>query len=152
LLYLLDAARVEYEVITHNFDSTAIETAADTHTPRLEFAKTIVVEADRKYLLAVLPAHHKIDLDALAKALDLRHVSLVPESLLLKLFPDCAPGTTPPFGAYYHMPVIVAAPMAMDKHITFNAGSHVVAIRMSYADFERLVHPRVVAFSQKLQT
>lgn len=149
LIAMLNTNKVEYEVIPHEFDRSAAETAKDTHTARLEFAKTIVVKAGAKHVLAVLPAHHRIDLDKIAEAFGLQHAELVHETQLLELFPDCAPGTTPPFGNYYGMPVLVAAAMAMDENITFNAGSHVVAIRMSYADFERIVHPRVVAFSAK---
>jgi len=149
LVSLLDQSGITYEIIEHQRDYTAAETAADTQTPRLEFAKTIVVEVDGRYAMAVLPAHHRIDLDRLGLALGGTRAKLVPEPQLLTLFPDCESGAEPPFGPHYGIPVVVSAAMAMDEHITFNAGSHEVAIGMRYADFERLVHPRTVKFSEK---
>lgn len=53
--------QVSYDVIYHRHDETAQETAADTHTPGGQFAKTVTLWADGRYLIAVLPAHHKVD-------------------------------------------------------------------------------------------
>jgi Ala-tRNA(Pro) deacylase len=36
-----------------------------------------------------------------------------------------------------------------DEEIVFNAGTHRDAIRMKYADFKRLVSPRVADFAAK---
>ena len=47
----------------------------------------------------------------------------------------------PPFGNLYDMDVFVDKRLAMDQEIAFNAGSHTELIRLSYEDFERLVHP-----------
>ena len=37
--------------------------------------------------------------------------------------------------------------IAEDEEIAFNSGSHRDLIKMSYKDFERLVHPKVIPFS-----
>ncbi len=42
-----------------------------------------------------------------------------------------------------------AESLAEDEVIAFNAGNHTETIKLSYKDFERLVHPRVFRFSQK---
>ena len=52
-------------------------------------------------------------------------------------------GAAPPFGSLYDLPVYVSSALAEDEHITFNAGTHEDAVRMRYADFARLVQPRV---------
>jgi Ala-tRNA(Pro) deacylase len=53
----------------------------------------------------------------------------------------------PPFGNLYGIPVFVEESLTKDKEIAFNAGSHNELIRLSYADFERLVKPTVLKFS-----
>ena len=50
----------------------------------------------------------------------------------------------PPFGNLYGLEVFVAPELARDEEIAFNAGSHGELVRMRYADFERMVSPRVV--------
>ena len=50
----------------------------------------------------------------------------------------------PPFGNLYDMDVYVATKLAEDEDIAFNSGSHTELVRMSYADFERLVAPKVI--------
>jgi hypothetical protein len=60
LFTLLDQTGVHYEVIAHRRDVTAVEAASDTSTPRLEFAKTVVVRAGGDEVLAILPAHQAL--------------------------------------------------------------------------------------------
>jgi Ala-tRNA(Pro) deacylase len=56
-------------------------------------------------------------------------------------------GAMPPFGNLYGMEVFVSEELSRCREIAFNAGSHVEVIRMTYADFERLVQPKVLAFT-----
>ena len=52
----------------------------------------------------------------------------------------------PPFGNLYGMPVYVAASLADEKEIAFNAGTHTEVIKLAYEDFEQLVQPLVLDF------
>ena len=74
---------------------------------------------------------------------------LIREEEMMRLFPDCELGAEPPFGSLYDLPVYVASQIVQDEKITFNAGTHEEAIRMSYADFSRLVHPMIVDFARR---
>jgi Ala-tRNA(Pro) deacylase len=53
----------------------------------------------------------------------------------------------PPFGNLYGMAVYVDERLTKDKDFVFNAGSHYELLRISYADFERLVRPTALNFS-----
>lgn len=79
-------------------------------------------------------------------------VNLATEDELEALYPDCERGAMPPFGTLYHMPVYVSTAVAESKTITFNAGTHDEAIRMTYDDFARLMQPYVVDFSKPQHT
>ena len=50
----------------------------------------------------------------------------------------------PPFGNLYSMKVYVAASLAHETEIAFNAGTHTEIIKMAYADFARLVKPQII--------
>jgi Ala-tRNA(Pro) deacylase len=143
-----DAQSIRYELIAHPRDYTAQETAAHTHTPGPEFAKSVFVRADGEDIMAVLPAHHKIDMEKLRQALGATHLELADETHIKELCPDCDVGAAPPFGNLYDLPVVLSKSMEKDETITFNAGSHEDAIRIRLSDYRRLVQPRVAAFSR----
>jgi len=45
------------------------------------------------------------------------------------------------------MDVYASEELALNREIAFNAGSHVEILRMNYDDFERIVKPKVLAFT-----
>ena len=143
----LDKSGVKYEVAKHPVAFSAQTMAATMHEPGKFVAKPVLVKADGKYLLCVLAASLKIDLAALKAQLGAKSVELATEDDIGKLFPDCELGAEPPFGNLYDVPTIMDKALEKDDHIMFQAGSHEKAVRMSMADFRRLVSPRVMEFS-----
>jgi Ala-tRNA(Pro) deacylase len=142
----LDVNRTPYHVLKHHERYTALEIAAALHVAGRDLAKVVVVKADGRYAMAVLPAPWKVDLDQLARAMGVGRVELAKEEEMRDLFRDCEVGAEPPFGNLYGLPVYVDRTLTEDQDIFFEAGSHKEAIKMAYADFERLVHPRVGSF------
>lgn len=143
----LDANKIKYDVLTHPQAYTAQDVAAATQVPGKELAKSVVLKADDRFVLAVLPAPRKVDTEQLQKRLAAREVRMAQESELASLFPGCETGAMPPFGNLYGMAVYVDRSLTQDEEIVFNAGTHVEAIRMNYKDFERLVAPTVADFA-----
>ncbi|MFB3902082.1 MAG: aminoacyl-tRNA deacylase [Acidobacteriota bacterium] len=143
----LDENRVKYVTISHSLAYTAQEIAATAHVPGKELAKTVIVKADDRMAMAVLPASLKVNFELLADAIGAKKVTLATEKEFKQLFPDCELGAMPPFGNLYGMDVFVAESLTGDKEIAFNAGSHTELIRLSYEDFSRLVKPKVVKLS-----
>jgi Ala-tRNA(Pro) deacylase len=135
---------VDYERIRHRKDFTAQKTAEDTHTPPVEFAKTVFVCIDGSFAMAVLPATDQVSEQKLRLALDARAVELALEEETEDLCPDCEVGAAPPFGNLWDLPVYASPALAEDERITFNAGSHEEAVRLAYAEWVRLVKPQVV--------
>ena len=145
---LLDDADVEYEILHHKEDFRALATARDTHTPPAEFAKTVVLWIDGGYALAVLPADHSVALHRLERSLDADEVRLATETEMRELMPDCEVGAAPPFGALHGLPTYGCPNLERDERITFNAGTHRDAVRMSWADYVRLAEPAMVPMSR----
>ena len=141
----LDKEGIKYVSIAHSPAFTMQEVAASTHLPGSLMAKTVVVELDGQMAMAVLPANKRIILQDLREVSGSETLKFASEQDFLARFPDCEIGAMPPFGNLYGMEVCVAPALAQNAEIAFNAGSHTEVIKMSYADFERLVHPKVLA-------
>ena len=142
--HVLDEHFVCYETTPHVTDYTALETSEHTHTPGRAFAKAVILYADHDLVMAVVPAHHLVDLEAARQHLGARHVKLAREWRIKHHFPDCDSGAIPPFGNLYGMRVLVSPITERNAEITFNAGSHEMVISMSYVDYHNLVQPETV--------
>jgi len=147
VIKFLKKSGVKYEVTKHKPAFSAQEMAAVEHEPGKYVAKPVIVKADGKYVMCVLSACYKIDMRALKKQLGAKKVSLAEEKDMGKLFDDCDLGAEPPFGNLYDLPTIIDKALEKDDHITFQAGSHEKAIRMSMDDYRKLVNPQVLEFS-----
>jgi Ala-tRNA(Pro) deacylase len=142
---------IRYEVLGHRRAFTAQEEAAVTHVPGQAWAKTVICYAEGEPILAVLPALYNVDTEKLERLVPAKHVRLATEKELAPLFADCEPGAMPPFGCLYGRRVFVDYTLTLDPDIVFNAGTHVDAIRMRYADFADLVKPTVGDFGIRIQ-
>ena len=143
----LDANKIKYSLLTHSTAYTAQEIASLTHIRGEELAKTVIVKVDGRMAMAVLPASRQVDLALLRSSARSRNAVLATEVEFRDLFPGCETGAMPPFGNLYGLPVFVDESLSKDKEIAFNAGTHNDLIRLSYADFARLVQPKVVGFA-----
>ena len=144
----LDEHGVKYVSISHSTAYTAQEAAAMAHIPGKELAKTVIVKLDGKFAMAVLPASYHIEMDRLAELAGASKAELASEEEFSSLFPDCDTGAMPPFGNLYGLDTYVAESLTDDEEIAFAAGTHRELIKMPYADFERLVKPSVLKFSE----
>ena len=144
----LDEHNIKYTIIKHSSAFTAQEIAASAHISGKELAKTVMIKFDGKLAMAVLPASYKISFDDLKEVLGVEKVRLAYEQEFMDKFPDCEVGAMPPFGNLYGMEVYVAESLADDEEIAFNACSHTELIRMNYKDFEELVKPKRMKFSE----
>jgi len=143
----LDKSAVHYEVSEHAPAFTSQQMAAVEHEQGRYVAKPVIIKADGKYLMCVLSACYKIDLGALKSQLGARSVDLATEKEIGSIFDDCDLGAEPPFGNLYDLPVVMDKALEKDDHITFQAGTHDKAIRISMEDYRKLVKPKVLEFS-----
>lgn len=143
----LDSNHIKYVSIVHSPAFTAQEVAASAHIPGREMVKTVMIKIEGEMAMAVLPCNRKVVMQDLRELTGCDDVKLASEAEFQNLFPDCDVGAMPPFGNLYGMEVYAAPSLEADEYIAFNAGTHTEVIKMSYADFARLVQPNVVAFT-----
>jgi len=147
VIEFLDTSSAKYEVMHHRPTFTAQQMAAEDQIPGMQVAKPVVVKADGKHYMCVVPACCKVDLDALKSQLGVERLELAEENEMAKLFPDCALGAEPPFGGMYGLTTIMAKALQDDEYIVFQGGTHETAIKMDMDEYKRLASPRVLSFS-----
>jgi Ala-tRNA(Pro) deacylase len=146
----LEKNQVRYEVGYHERVYTSQEIAAAMHVPGKELTKVIMVKADGKMTMLVLPASYRVDTKKLKKVFQCKRLGIAKEKDFEELFPDCEIGAMPPFGNLYNLEVWVDQILTEDEFIVFQAGSHVETLRIKYSDYARLVSPKVGDFSVHL--
>jgi Ala-tRNA(Pro) deacylase len=140
----LQKSGVRYQVSEHVPVYSAQGLAAAEHESGKFVAKPVIVKADGRFLMCVLPANGRIDLEKLRSQLDANSVALADEQDFEGLFPDCELGAEPPFGNLFNLPTVMDKTLERDDHILFQAGTHAKAAHMKMDDYRNLVHPRVL--------
>ena len=65
LLEYLEWKGVDYELLHHEPAFDSMHTAEAAHVPGDQLAKCVVLEDESGYLMAVIPATHELELEAL---------------------------------------------------------------------------------------
>jgi len=147
----LDSHHVSYQSFRHPPAYTAQGIAQAQHISGKKLAKVVMVVADdKKMIMTVVPANHRVDLNKLGRLLKTRWIRLATEYEFADYFPECELGAMPPLGNIYHLDVWVDERLGSLPKISFNAGTHAETIQMSFTDFERLVRPNVGSFAALL--
>ncbi len=140
---------VPYEVQHHPSAFTAQDVAASEHLPGRLVAKVVMLVANGKMVMLVLPAPGRVHLPEIGRILSSRDIRLAEEVEFAALFPDCEVGAMPPFGNIYNVPVYVDKDLARQKTIYFQVGTHTDTMSVRFADYEWLVKPIVATFSME---
>jgi Ala-tRNA(Pro) deacylase len=127
---------------------TAQEVAASDHVPGKILAKVVIVNADGRSAMLVVPATERVDLEKAAAVLGAAQVRLAHEEEFADLFPDCEAGAMPPFGNLYGIAVYVDRALAENLNLVFQAGSHTETMGIRFDDFERLADPELVDLTE----
>lgn len=146
---LFDEAKVSYEVYNHPLAYTAQEIAQRQHFSGDQMAKVVMLEVDKRLVMAVITASQKVHLMTVRASLGAAEVRLATEDEFVSRFPDCEIGAMPPFGNLFGLPVYVDPAVTQDESIYFNAGNHVQTVRIRYDDFEKLAAPQVVRLAEE---
>ena len=88
-----------------------------------------------------------MDFRKVGAVLGSEEVRLAQESEFQDTFRGCDVGSMPPFGNLFGLPVLVDELLAENDEIVFNAGTHTLTAKLRFADFRRLVQPRMARLS-----
>ena len=150
LKWYLDVSGVRYEVLPHPHSSNSRETAREAHVPAERLAKPVLLEDERGYVMAILPASHRLDLARLNLQLH-RELELAHEPEIAELFHDCERGAMPPLGGPYRVPTVYDDALTAQPEVWFEAGDHEDVVHLRGTDFLRLLEGSLHGrFSQRL--
>jgi Ala-tRNA(Pro) deacylase len=143
----LDRNKARYTVITHPYTESSMESAEAAHISGEKIAKGVLLKDEGGYILAVLPATHSLQINAL-RSFTGRELELAPEAELENVFPDCAPGAVPAIGPAYGVETLVDEALTRQEELYFEAGDHELLLKVSEPKFEAMLQPaRFGAFS-----
>jgi len=146
----LKTQKVKFQLRHHPARFTAQEVAAAEHITGEEVAKVVIIKADDRFVMCVLPATHTLAMDRLKAVLKAKKVRLATEDEMAGLFPDCEVGAMPPFGAEYGLETCVEQHLAGDEDVLIPAGTHQDSVLMRWADYQRIARPSVVSIADHM--
>ncbi len=136
----LTESHVPYETMVHPPVFTAQRRAHLLHIPGKRVMKAVLLATPAGYYLAVLPASHRVNLDAVGEHLDMP-VRMACDSEIAETFTDCERGVLVPFGRLYGVKSLLDASIELDTWIVFEGERHFLTIRMRCRDFMTLEQP-----------
>lgn len=127
-----------YELMHHPRALTSMETAEAAHVQGDHLAKTVLVEDDDGYLLAVIPSTHRLLFGALREQFGQRF-GLATERDIATLFRECEVGAIPPFGQAYGLRVVVDETLLDEDDVYCESGDHTELVHLAGQSFRSLM-------------
>lgn len=134
----LDNNDFTYQLVEHLPASSSIKISKDQSITNDKVAKPILLGDDDSYLLAVIPASHRLDIDRLNQLMA-RSLVIMNQQEQEIAFSDCERGFIPPTGELYGVDTIIDPALLDKEDIYFESGDHNQMVHMSGEDFRRLV-------------
>ena len=129
---------IDYDLVPHAPSYTASRIAQSAHVSGDLLAKGVLLNTDHGYMMAVVPASHKVDLSGLSHRMKER-LGLASENEIDMIFDDCDPGATPACASAYAMRVIVDTSLDDKEDLYMESGDHENLIHVKKKAFARLM-------------
>lgn len=140
---LLDEREFVYEVIEHEPVHTSADAAKIRDTDVSNGAKALVMFADKKPLLFVVPGNKKADFKKIKKTLKVKDLRMATPEEVLDLT-TLKVGSIPPIGRAINLKSYFDSSFQTKDKVAFNAGSLTTSIIMKAKDLIDLENPEIV--------
>jgi len=135
----LNVVGCPYELIPHRPSGSSRESAEAAHVDDGHLAKAVILQDDRGFVMAVVPADRYLRLHAVRELLDRPGLELAPEENAESLFADCRPGAIPPVGPAYGLETLLDEGFVNLAHVFVEAGDHRHLVKLPGEAFPRLL-------------
>lgn len=144
---LLDINKIPYKLIEHKPVFTS-EDASKIRGSSLSLgAKALIMKADKKPIMIVVPGDKKIDTSLFKKLYSIKDLEMATKEEV-KTISGVEVGAVPPFGNLFKIPLYFDQTIVDNETVFFNAGSHSKSISMKGSDLEKVTKPIVGEFSK----
>lgn len=150
LLKLLVAAKAKYKLLTHKTVYTAYDAAQTQKLPLKQVGKMLLIKADNKFAIALVPASKRLDLQKVKKGLNTflakteqkkaKSLAICSERQIISNFTK-GKGAMAPFGSLYECLTVVDKGFLKNKTININAGSFEESLEMLPAVYKKIEKP-----------
>lgn len=147
VIEFLDKFAAEYSLEKEGSAVCVQEISAHKSGLSTEAARVVVIVADGKNYMCVLPTYCVVDLGIIKDRLGASHVEFVDAGEEMSLFPRCQMGAESPFGILYGLPTLMDELLDGDAYIVFQGERCDRAISMPMSEYKRLASPRIFRFS-----
>ncbi|MFH0982394.1 MAG: YbaK/EbsC family protein [Planctomycetota bacterium] len=148
LTTILEQRNIPFERTTHPAAYTAQSLAAEEHVSGYRVAKPVVVKGRQGFVMCVVPACARLDVQTLGHLLRDDTVRLAAEAEMATVFPECELGAEPPVGEPFGMETIMDDSLQDQDFLLFQAGTHTEAIKLRRQDYLELAHPRIESIAR----
>ena len=138
----------KFEEISHKTVYTAYDLAQTLKKELKSIAKTLVIQADKAYILAIVPASARLDLKKLKKALGVKKISIPDEKIMIKVF-RVKPGAISAFGKLHKVKTVIDKSLTKVKDIILQTGSFTDSVRMKVKDFIEIEEAKLADIAKK---
>lgn len=135
----LDERGARYEIHTHQPSHSSAETARTAQVLPHQLAKSVILEDDTGYVMAVIPADKTVMVGHLSQLLGRKELRLSDENRIASMFLDCDLGAVPPVGMAWGMETIVDDELEASDVVYMEGGDHERLLRMSHDQFHDLM-------------
>ena len=135
---------IAYQMVPHSHTATSMQTAQAANISGEFVAKGVVLAEEDTYLLAVVPATHRLQFAWIHQHLG-HDAGLATEEEIGRLFEDCELGAVPACGEPFGLKTIVEERLLELPAVCFESGDHEQLLRLSGEGFRALVEKAEVA-------
>jgi Ala-tRNA(Pro) deacylase len=128
-----------YDICAHAHSRSSAETARVARVPRHQLAKSVIVEDDEGWVMAVVPADRYVKLGQLSRMLGRERLRLAQESRVAALFADCELGAVPAAGMAWDIETVVDDELQGCEFVYIEGGDHECLVRLSHEQFGELM-------------
>ncbi len=130
---------INYELLKHRHTTSSLASANSAHLPTFQVAKAVILQSkDGEYLMATLPAGHRLSVSDVNKVMG-KEYQLLNEWQLPKLFPDCEQGAIPGIGAAYKMKMLVDDALLNAEQVYIEGGDHRYLLKINHKQFMKMI-------------
>lgn len=145
----LKKAGIKYDVVKHKKVYTAYDLAATLKKKLDAVAKSLLIKADKKYVVVSIPAGYQLDLGKLKKVLKAQAVRIAGEPEIKKIL-KLKLGMLPPFANLHKLELMLDKTLLKAKEVIANAGSFTDSVRVKVKDLHKLENARVADFAKRM--
>jgi len=144
----LDKHDIDYEELAHKTVYTAYDAASTLKKELKKIAKNLLVQVDKSYVLIIVPADKRIDLNKIKKAMGAKKVSIPKEKVMIKVL-KVKPGVVSSFGKLHKVETMIDKTMAKTKDMVFATGSATDSVMMKVKDFVKMEEAKLADIAMK---